>query len=49
VVAHLRERSIAVRPAGTFPGLDDRHLRLTARDPEANARLVDALARAVAA
>jgi histidinol-phosphate aminotransferase len=44
VVGVLRERSIAVRPAASFPGLDDRHLRLTARDPAANARLVDALA-----
>jgi histidinol-phosphate aminotransferase len=48
VAGALRERSIAVRPAASFPGLDDRHLRLTARDPEANARLVDALGEAVA-
>ena len=48
VVTRLRERSIAVRPAGSFPGLDDRHIRLTAREPEANARLVGALAEAVA-
>jgi histidinol-phosphate/aromatic aminotransferase/cobyric acid decarboxylase-like protein len=44
VVAKLRERGIAVRGAASFPGLDDRHIRLTARDPEANARLVAALA-----
>jgi histidinol-phosphate/aromatic aminotransferase/cobyric acid decarboxylase-like protein/adenosyl cobinamide kinase/adenosyl cobinamide phosphate guanylyltransferase len=48
VVAALRERSIAVRPAASFPGLDERHLRLTAREPAANARLVDALAEAIA-
>jgi histidinol-phosphate/aromatic aminotransferase/cobyric acid decarboxylase-like protein/adenosyl cobinamide kinase/adenosyl cobinamide phosphate guanylyltransferase len=48
VAVALRQRSIAVRPAGSFPGLDDRHLRLTARDSAANARLVEALAEAVA-
>jgi histidinol-phosphate/aromatic aminotransferase/cobyric acid decarboxylase-like protein len=46
VVAALREQAIAVRPAGSFPGLHDGHLRLTARDPEGNARLVAALADA---
>jgi histidinol-phosphate/aromatic aminotransferase/cobyric acid decarboxylase-like protein/adenosyl cobinamide kinase/adenosyl cobinamide phosphate guanylyltransferase len=48
VAGALRERSIAVRPAASFPGLDDRHLRLTARDPAANARLAEALTEAVA-
>lgn len=48
VAAALRERAIAVRPAGSFPGLDHRHLRITAREPAANARLVEALAEAVA-
>jgi histidinol-phosphate/aromatic aminotransferase/cobyric acid decarboxylase-like protein/adenosyl cobinamide kinase/adenosyl cobinamide phosphate guanylyltransferase len=43
----LRERGIAVRPASSFPGLDRRHVRVTARDPESNARLVAALAEAV--
>lgn len=43
VVAALRERAIAVRHATTFPGLGDDHLRLTAREPAANARLVAAL------
>ncbi len=42
-VVRLRKAGIAVRPAHTFPGLDHRHLRLTARDPQANARLVRAL------
>ena len=47
VVANLRERAIAVRPAASFPGLDDRHIRLTARDPEQNARVAEAIASAV--
>jgi histidinol-phosphate/aromatic aminotransferase/cobyric acid decarboxylase-like protein len=48
VVACLREQAIAVRPAASFPGLDERHLRITARDPQQNERLAAALARAVA-
>ncbi len=44
VVAALRERAIAVRPAASFPGLRAEHIRLTARDAEANERLVQALA-----
>jgi histidinol-phosphate/aromatic aminotransferase/cobyric acid decarboxylase-like protein/adenosyl cobinamide kinase/adenosyl cobinamide phosphate guanylyltransferase len=40
----LREHGVAVRPAASFPGLGPRHLRLTARGPEHNARLVQALA-----
>jgi histidinol-phosphate/aromatic aminotransferase/cobyric acid decarboxylase-like protein/adenosyl cobinamide kinase/adenosyl cobinamide phosphate guanylyltransferase len=47
-LARLRAEGIAVRPAGSFPGLDDSHLRVTVRDRETNARLLDALARAVA-
>jgi histidinol-phosphate/aromatic aminotransferase/cobyric acid decarboxylase-like protein len=47
VVAALHKRAIAVRPAASFPGLGGRHLRLTARDPAANARLVAALAEAL--
>ncbi len=43
-LARLRATGIAVRPAASFPGLGANHLRLTARDPEANARLVEALA-----
>ncbi|MEA2322281.1 MAG: histidinol-phosphate aminotransferase [Solirubrobacteraceae bacterium] len=49
VVAALRERGIAVRPAASFPGLGPGHLRLTARAPDENARLVAALGEAVAA
>ena len=37
VVAALRAARIAVRPAASFPGLDERYLRVTARDPERNA------------
>jgi histidinol-phosphate/aromatic aminotransferase/cobyric acid decarboxylase-like protein len=48
VAARLREQAIAVRPAASFPGLDDRHIRITARDPQRNERLAAALARAVA-
>lgn len=48
VTAHLRDAGIAVRPAGSFPGLTADDLRLTARDPQANERLARALAAAVA-
>jgi histidinol-phosphate aminotransferase len=41
-----RDHGIAIRPAGTFPGLQAGHVRLTARVGEADARLVDALSRA---
>ena len=47
VAAHLREAGIAVRPAGSFPGLTADDLRITAREPQANARLADVLAEAV--
>lgn len=40
----LRTAGIAVRPCGSFPGLTARHLRITARAPAANARVVEALA-----
>jgi histidinol-phosphate aminotransferase len=46
-VTALRERRIAVRPAGSFPGLGANHLRLTARGPEQNAHLAEALAACV--
>ncbi|MCW2953180.1 MAG: aminotransferase class I/II-fold pyridoxal phosphate-dependent enzyme [Conexibacter sp.] len=49
VAARLRERRIAVREASSFPGLGAGHLRLTARTAQENARLVAALAEAVAA
>lgn len=48
VTAHLRDSGIAIRPAASFPGLTADDLRLTARGPEANARLARALAEAVA-
>ena len=48
VARALRARGIAVRPAASFPGLDERHLRLTTRDPAANARLATALAEELA-
>lgn len=47
VVAALRERGIAVRPAASFPGLGPNHLRLTARDPERNVVLARALEEAL--
>ncbi len=47
LVAALRARRIAVRPAASFPGLDARHVRITARDPEANARVAEAVAAAI--
>jgi histidinol-phosphate/aromatic aminotransferase/cobyric acid decarboxylase-like protein/adenosyl cobinamide kinase/adenosyl cobinamide phosphate guanylyltransferase len=49
VVAALREAAIAVRPAGSFPGLGPSHVRVTARGPAENARLLEALHAAVAA
>jgi histidinol-phosphate/aromatic aminotransferase/cobyric acid decarboxylase-like protein/adenosyl cobinamide kinase/adenosyl cobinamide phosphate guanylyltransferase len=48
LIAALRAERIAVRPAASFPGLDARYVRLTAREPEANARLADAITRALA-
>ncbi|HEV7808824.1 MAG TPA: bifunctional adenosylcobinamide kinase/adenosylcobinamide-phosphate guanylyltransferase [Solirubrobacteraceae bacterium] len=49
LVAALRARSIAVRPAASFPGLGQGHIRITARAPHANALLVLALEEALAA
>jgi histidinol-phosphate/aromatic aminotransferase/cobyric acid decarboxylase-like protein len=49
VTQALRASRIAVRPAASFPGLESSHLRITAREPAANARLVEALSAAVAA
>ncbi len=48
VLAALRGAAIAVRPAASFPGLGEGHLRITARDPEQNAALVAVLAGALA-
>jgi histidinol-phosphate aminotransferase len=39
------EHGIAIRPAGTFPGLKPGHVRLTARGGEADDRLLAALSR----
>ncbi|MGD0455039.1 MAG: bifunctional adenosylcobinamide kinase/adenosylcobinamide-phosphate guanylyltransferase [Solirubrobacteraceae bacterium] len=47
VLAALRERNIAVRAAASFPGLGPGDLRVTARTPADNERLVAALAEAV--
>jgi histidinol-phosphate/aromatic aminotransferase/cobyric acid decarboxylase-like protein len=46
VLAALRDRRIAVRAAASFPGLGSGDLRLTARTPQENERLVTALAKA---
>jgi histidinol-phosphate/aromatic aminotransferase/cobyric acid decarboxylase-like protein/adenosyl cobinamide kinase/adenosyl cobinamide phosphate guanylyltransferase len=48
VVAALRAQHIAVRPAASFPGLGPGHLRVTARDPERNARVAMAISEALA-
>jgi histidinol-phosphate/aromatic aminotransferase/cobyric acid decarboxylase-like protein len=42
--AGLAERGIAVRPAESFPGLDDRFVRIAVRQPGDNDRLVSAVA-----
>jgi histidinol-phosphate/aromatic aminotransferase/cobyric acid decarboxylase-like protein len=47
VLDALRERKIAVRAAASFPGLGAGDLRVTARAPRENERLVAALAQAV--
>jgi histidinol-phosphate aminotransferase len=43
LLAALRAQAIAVRPAASFPGFHEHHIRLTARDPAANARLAAAI------
>ncbi len=43
LLAALRARAFAVRPAASFPGLSENHIRLTAGDPAANARLAAAI------
>jgi histidinol-phosphate/aromatic aminotransferase/cobyric acid decarboxylase-like protein/adenosyl cobinamide kinase/adenosyl cobinamide phosphate guanylyltransferase len=48
VAARLREQGIAVRPAGSFPGLTSGDLRITARCARDNERLASVLAAAVA-
>ena len=44
----LRAQGIAVRSCDSFPGLSANHLRVAVRTPQDNARLVAALARALA-
>jgi histidinol-phosphate/aromatic aminotransferase/cobyric acid decarboxylase-like protein len=44
LAAALKQRGIAVRPAASFPGLDKRHVRITARGPQENARVAEAIA-----
>jgi histidinol-phosphate/aromatic aminotransferase/cobyric acid decarboxylase-like protein len=46
-IERLREQGIAVRPGFSFPGLDERYLRVAVRPAADNARLVTALAEAV--
>jgi histidinol-phosphate aminotransferase len=48
VVAALRDRAIAVRPAASFPGLGPGHVRITARTGPENERVANALREAVA-
>ncbi len=43
----LLDRGVAVRPAGSFPGLDAGHLRVAVRTPEENELLVSALHEAL--
>lgn len=47
VAERLRAAGIAVRPCGSFPGLTDDELRVTARDAQANASLTAAFERAL--
>jgi histidinol-phosphate/aromatic aminotransferase/cobyric acid decarboxylase-like protein len=44
-VARLREQGISVRPAWSFPGLDERFVRVAVRRSEDNRRLVETLLR----
>jgi len=48
IARRLRAAGIAVRPCGDFLGLDRRHVRLTARDPASNRRLLEELKRTLA-
>lgn len=43
LVEALRKREIAVRPAASFPGLDDNAIRIAVRTPDENQLLLDAL------
>jgi histidinol-phosphate/aromatic aminotransferase/cobyric acid decarboxylase-like protein len=44
VVDDLRAQGIAVRPCSSFPGLDERHVRIAVRTRSDNEQLVAALA-----
>jgi histidinol-phosphate/aromatic aminotransferase/cobyric acid decarboxylase-like protein len=44
-VARLREAGVAVRPASSFPGLDERYIRVAVRRGGDNRLLVEALAQ----
>jgi histidinol-phosphate/aromatic aminotransferase/cobyric acid decarboxylase-like protein len=44
----LAARGIAVRPAASFPGLDDSYVRIAVRPPEDNTALLDALSEVLA-
>ncbi len=48
LVEALRERGIAVRPAASFPGLDESYIRIAVRTRRDNALLVDALTEVLA-
>jgi L-threonine-O-3-phosphate decarboxylase len=48
VVEQLRRDGIAVRPAASFPGLDERYLRVAVRRPDENAQLAAAIEAALA-
>ena len=43
LVEALRQRGIAVRPCETFPGLDDRYIRVAVRTSKDNTTLLEAL------
>jgi histidinol-phosphate/aromatic aminotransferase/cobyric acid decarboxylase-like protein/adenosyl cobinamide kinase/adenosyl cobinamide phosphate guanylyltransferase len=47
LLAALRAERIAVRPAASFPGLDERHIRISAREPALNARVAEAIGAAL--
>jgi histidinol-phosphate/aromatic aminotransferase/cobyric acid decarboxylase-like protein len=47
VMGALRAARIAVRPAASFPGLGENHIRVAVRRPHENRRLLEALAEAL--
>ena len=48
LAARLLERGTAVRPCGSFPGLDGDHLRISVRAPDSNQRLLAGLTEVLA-